>query len=186
MNDEQIIALYFKRDESAITETKVKYSAYCAKIAMNILNNVQDSEECINDTWFKTWCSIPPNHPSNLSAYLGKLTRNIALNRYNLKHAEKRAANEFAISLDELSECVTSGTEPDNFVQAELVGSYINKFLHTQKPLDRRVFVCRYFYCDTISDISARFGISESRVKSLLHRQRAKLKDYLISNDLII
>lgn len=179
MKDEQIIELYFERNEAAIEESRKKYGAYCMKIAENILGNQLDSEECTNDTWLGAWNSIPPNRPSNLATYLGKITRNLSINRYKMKHAEKRSINEFTVSLDELSECVPGELSPENSDALGRVSASISEFLHTQKPLDRRVFVCRYFYCDSISEIAERFDISESKTKSLLFRMRSKLKAHL-------
>lgn len=179
MNDEQIIQLYFQRDEAAIEETRRQYGAYCAKIAMNILRDSQDSEECTNDTWFAAWRSIPPQRPSNLAAYLGKITRNLSINRYKMRSAEKRISSECTVSLDELSECIPGGGAVEQDAQVGVIAGSISQFLRTQKPLDRRVFVCRYFYCDPIAEIAERFGISESRVKSLLFRMRARLKAHL-------
>lgn len=179
MNDEQIVELYFARNEAAIAETKKKYSAYCMKIARNILGNELDCEECLNDTWLGVWRSVPPKRPSNLATYLGKITRNLSINRYKMKYAEKRAVNEFSVSLDELDECVPGGESVDSDDQIVSVGASINSFLHTQKVLDRKVFVCRYFYCDSVADIAERFDMSESRVKSLLFRMRTKLKTHL-------
>lgn len=186
MNDEQIIGLYFGRDEMAITETRNKYGAYCTKIAMNILCDTFDSEECVNDTWFAAWRSIPPKKPSNLAAYLGKLTRNLSINRYKMKHANKRVNSEFTVSLDELGDCVSGDGLVENEEQIRLVGASISCFLRIQKPLDRRIFVCRYFYCDSVADIAQRFDISESHVKSLLFRMRAKLKTHLRKDDIIV
>lgn len=186
MNDNQIIELYFKRDDRAITETENKYGSYCTKIAMNILNDILDSEECVSDTWFAAWRSIPPKKPAVLAAYLGKITRNLSINRYKLKHADKRGANEFALSLDELGECSASYTPFESSLLAEEIGKCISDFLRMQKPLDRRVFVCRYFFCDSVSDISKHFEISESRVKSLLFRMRGKLKSYLEKNGISV
>lgn len=179
MDDEQIINLYFDRNETAISETDKKYGAYCMKIAMNILENAHDSEECINDVWLRTWNSIPPNRPQSLNAYVGKITRNLSINRYKMKYAEKRAEGEFAVSLDELDECVSGGEMMDDNEQAKLIGRSISDFLHTQKELARKIFVCRYFYCDSIAEIAKRFDISESHVKSTLHRTRSKLKTHL-------
>ena len=179
MNDEQIIELYFERNEAAITKSKEKYGAYCLKIAMNILNDTLDSEECLNDTWFSAWRSIPPKRPSNLAAYLGKITRNLSINCYKMKHADRRIANQFTLSLDELSECVSVGDDVESDEQAGAIGASISQFLHTQNEFDRRVFVCRYFYCDSIAEIADRFQVSESRVKSLLFRLRAKLKIHM-------
>lgn len=186
MNDEQIIFMYFERNEDAITQTKAKYGAYCMKIAMNILNDRLDSEECLNDTWLGAWRSIPPQHPRNLAAYLGKITRNLSINRYKARHTEKRAINEFAISLDELSECIPGGDAAANDALAEDIGKSISEFLRSQKTLDRRVFVCRYFYCDSIADIAEHFEISESRAKSLLFRMRSKLKMHLAQNNIFV
>lgn len=186
MNDEQIIGLYFRRDEAAITESKKKYGAYCMKIAMCILRDVLDSEECVNDTWFGAWRSIPPKQPKNLAAYLGKITRNLSINRYEMKYAEKRLVNEFTVSLDELGECISDGSELETQEQAEILGACISDFLHQQKALDRRIFVSRYFYCESIAELAARYEISESRVKSLLFRMRGKLKLYLQKNGITV
>lgn len=179
MNDEAIVELYFQRNETALEESRRAYGAYCMKIAMNILSSGPDSEECVNDTWLGAWRSIPPKRPENLAAYLGKLTRNLAINRYRMRHAEKRAGDEFALSLEELDACVPGDRSADPASEAGQVGESISAFLRTQKPLDRRVFVCRYFYCDSIAEIAERFGISESRVKSLLFRMRGKLRTHL-------
>ena len=179
MEDEQIIDLYLNRNEAAISETEKKYGPYCMKIAMNILESEPDSEECVNDVWLKTWNSIPPNRPQSLATYLGKITRNISINKYKMKYAGKRAEGEFAVSLDELDECVPGGETMDMEEQARLIGKSISEFLHTQKELARKVFVCRYFYCDSVSEIAERFDISESHVKSLRFRTRSKLKTHL-------
>lgn len=179
MNDEEIVRLYFAREEAALAETRRKYGAYCMKIAMNILHSAPDSEECVNDTWFAAWRSIPPQQPDRLAAYLGKLTRNFAINRYQKQHAGKRAEGEFAVSLDELGECVSGGDTAESSQLARELGASISDFLRMEKPLERRVFVCRYFYCDSIAEIAARFDLSESRVKSLLFRMRARLKRHL-------
>lgn len=182
MSDEEIVALYFARNEAAIAETKTKYGAYCGKIAGNILHDDLDSEECVNDTWFAAWRSIPPKKPENLGTYLGKLTRNFSINRFQMKYADKRLTNEFTVPLDELSECISVGDSLEAHMQAKLIGTSINAFLHMQKTLDRKVFVCRYFYCDSVAEIADHFSISESRVKSLLFRMRGKLKRYLEQN----
>lgn len=184
MDDEQIIDLYFRRDEAAIAESKKKFGAYCGKIAMAIVQNELDSEECTNDTWFSAWRSIPPKRPSNLAAYLGKLTRNHAINCFRKKHAEKRKLNEFTLSLDELAECVPSRSlESEN---EEAIAACISAFLREQKPLNRRAFVCRYFYCQSIGEIAQRFSVSESHVKSLLFRMRGKLRIALERNGITV
>lgn len=186
MNDEQIVGLYLERDEQAIAESEKKYGAYCMKIAMNILSSELDSEECVNDTWLRAWRSIPPQEPTNLATYLGKITRNLSINRYKMKYAEKRAINEFTVSLDELDECVPGGEAVENEERVGQIRDSINDFLHTQKELDRKVFVCRYFYCDPVAEIAKRFEISESRVKSLLFRMRSRLKAHLEADGIAI
>ncbi len=175
MEDHDIIELYFARNENAIAETAKKYGAYCGSIAMNILSNAEDTEECLNDTWLRAWGAIPPTRPNVFRVFLGKITRNLALDRYKAKTAEKRAGGEFAMSLDELNECV--GAEDPQDTAA--IGESISRFLRDQSRDTRGVFVCRYFYCDSIADIARRFGMSEGKVKTLLFRTRAKLKIHL-------
>lgn len=175
MEDRDIIEMYFARDERAIAETSDKYGGYCGSIAMNILSSREDTEECLNDTWLRAWNSIPPHRPNVLRVFLGKITRNLALDKYRARTAEKRAGGEFAVSLDELDECVGTIDEGES---AE-IGESISRFLRTQSKETRSIFVCRYFYCDSIGDIARRFGISEAKVKTLLFRTRNKLKIHL-------
>ena len=175
MEDLDIIELYFKRDERAIAETAGKYGGYCGSIAMNILASAEDTEECLNDTWLRTWNSIPPHRPNILRVFVGKIARNLALDKYKARNAEKRAGGEFAMSLDELGDCVGAADERET---AE-IGESISRFLRTQTKETRSVFVCRYFYCDSIADIAQRFGMSEGKVKTLLFRTRNKLKIHL-------
>lgn len=175
MEDHEIVELYWSRDERAIGETASKYGSYCGSIAMNILSSAEDTEECLNDTWLRTWNSIPPTRPSVLRVFVGKIARNLALDRYKARNAEKRAGGEFAMSLDELDECVGA----EDSLESERIGESISRFLRTQSREARSVFVCRYFYCDSVSDIARRFGLSESKVKSMLFRTRSKLKIHL-------
>ena len=184
MDDASIVELYFRRSETAIEETSKKYGAYCMKICMNILGDISDSEECVSDTYLNAWNSIPPHRPEALSAFLGRIARNLALNRYKARHADKRALSEYALSLDELAECVAD-THSFSGDTSEL-SRMISDFLYTRSSDERRVFVCRYFYCDTVRDIARRFGFSQSKVKSLLFRTRNKLKEYLESEGINI
>lgn len=180
MDDAEIVELYWQRNERAIEETDDKYGKYCMKISQNILSDVLDSEENVNDTYMQAWSSIPPHRPDRLMAFLGKLARNLALNRYKAKHRDKRFASEYALSMDELVDCTPAMlTVEDAFGAAEL-GKCISAFLYRLKPDARNVFVCRYFYCDPIAEIANRFGYSESKVKSMLMRARTGLKRYLI------
>ena len=181
MQDIEIIDLFFARDQRAITATSEKYNSYCIKIAMNILHNENDSEECVSDAYLATWNSIPPTRPSSLSAYIAKLTRNFALNRYKAMTAERRGGGEFAVSLDELDECVADQTSS---LADENLGDLISKFLYTQSKETRQVFVRRYFYNDSIADISQRFTMSEPKIKSMLHRTRISLRAFLLEHDI--
>lgn len=175
MQDNDIIELYFARDERAIAATSEKYGGYCYSIVMNILSDPQDAEECVNDTWLRAWCAIPPTRPNALRVFLGKITRNLALDRYKARTAEKRAGGEFAMSLEELGECVGQMDE----TETREIGASISRFLRTQPELSRKMFVCRYFYCESVADIARRFAVGEGRVKSALFRMRSKLKEHL-------
>lgn len=174
MEDSRIVSLFLVRDESALAETQKKYGAYLKRISMNILDDLSDSEEIVNDTYLSAWNSIPPNKPERLAPYLGRIARNLSLNRYKSRHAQKRSGDEFALSLDELDECVP-GTDDT----ALFTGERISEFLRQEPRNVRSVFVCRYFYGETIKSISKRFGYSESKIKSMLLRTRSRLKRHL-------
>lgn len=184
LTDQQIIALYFSRKEAAIDETERKYGSYLLAIAQNILRNREDSEECVNDTYLAAWNSIPPMRPNSLATYLGKLTRNISINRYKSLHAARRGGGEFALSLDELDDCVA-----DTLVEqqdAEQLGRLISEFLYTKPAEVRQVFVRRYFYSDSLTDIADAFGMSLPKVKAMLHRTRLSLREHLEKNGINI
>ena len=176
MTDDKIIQLFFQRKEVAIEETQKKYGSYCFKIANNILNNREDSEECLNDTWLKAWESIPPTRPTYLNLFLAKITRNFAINTYRSKHTHKRGKGEMALVLDELEECITGETDVETLYIAEELQSSINKFVRGLSEKDGNVFIRRYFYADSIKDISNRYHISENNVRVMLNRTRNKLK----------
>lgn len=184
MQDETIIELYFARDERAITATSEKYNGYCMQIAMNILDSQEDSEECVNDTYLAAWNSIPPTRPAKFSAYLGKLTRNLSLNRHKANTSAKRGGGEFALVLDELDDCIADNMPNEQNVEA--LGKIISEFLYTQPKETRQVFIRRYFYSDSIADICDRFGMSESRAKSMLHRTRLALRKHLAGHGINI
>lgn len=179
VEDNEIVELYFRRDERAITETSRKYEAYCMKISMNILNSRLDSEECVNDTYMQAWTAIPPHRPAVLASFLGKIARNLAINRYNALHAGKREAGEYALSLDELDDCVAGRSTVESEAEIKMLSQAISAFLREQPAFIRRVFVCRYFYCDSIAEIAALFKVSESKVKSVLFRTRNRLRKFL-------
>ena len=177
MQDDRIIELYFERNECAIKETAQKYGAYCTKIAYNILRDVFDSEECVNDTYHKVWQTIPPTRPRIFSAFLAKITRNLAIDRYNYKTAAKRGGYSVEESLDELSECVGDDDGADTDLHE--LGSMISAFLRGEKEISRRIFVRRYFYEDSIEEIAKGFGLSLSYVKTSLFRTRKRLASHL-------
>jgi len=179
MDDNMILDLYFGRRESALDETKTKYGRRLHRTAMNILHSNEDAEECVNDTLFKAWESIPPARPGNLGAYLAKITRNIAINRWEAKSAKKRGGGDMTILLSELEDCLPASDSPEDSFEAKVVTEAINVFLDTLEKSTRAVFVLRYFHGDSIRDISKRYRVSESNIKSVLFRLRKKLRVFL-------
>lgn len=183
--DEKIIDLFFERDDSAVSEIQAKYGKLCFSVAMNILGDREDAEECVNDTYLGAWNSIPPNRPKALSAYLIKITRNLSLKRLRFNRAEKRGGGESALSFDELSECIPDGSDALARIEESELSKHISDFLRSIPETDRRIFVLRYFYCDSIEEISKRFGFGESKVKMKLSRTRSKLRKYLTERGLV-
>lgn len=175
MDDKQIIALYFDRDENAITETAQKYGSYCYSIAYGILCCRQDAEETVNDTYMGAWRAIPPHQPEKLSAFLGKITRRLALMKWKTVHALKRGAGEMDVALEELGECISNGMTPEQEVEHKELTRRLNSFINKLPEIDQRIFVCRYWYIMPVKEIAKRFGFSESKVKSMLSRTRKKL-----------
>ena len=178
MDDLRIIELYFDRNEQAIKETDTKYGKLCHSIAYNILNNHEDSEECVNDTYVGVWNAIPPTRPNNFMSFVCKITRNLSLKRLEFSKREKRSA-EIISSLDELAAVLPDERYAPN-VSDEDVGKLISKFLSTQEKDVRDVFIRKYFYFDSIREIAKRCSFTESKVKNMLFYTRNKLKDYLI------
>lgn len=179
MEDREIVNLYWKRNTSAIKETDTKYGGYCKAIAKNILGNHEDAEECVNDTYLNTWNSIPPNRPNVLSTYLGKITRNLSFDRFRRRHAEKRGGGEIELILDELGECVSDTDSVEQEVEKKELVRAINRYLDTLTQEKCSIFLCRYWYAIPVSEIAARFGMSEGNVSVTLNRIRHQLKNYL-------
>ena len=176
MDDERIVALYWSRTETAITETASKYGSYLNSISYNILFNREDAQECVNDTYHIAWNSMPPYRPSILSTFLGKITRRISIDRWRKMRADKRGGGELNLALEELGDCVSGlGSVEDEIERCELTKLF-NDFLNTLPATERRVFLCRYWYMDSIQSIAQQFGFSQSKVASMLHRTRAKLR----------
>ena len=179
MEDTAIIDLYFKRSEQAIVETDTKYGGYCYSIAYNILSNREDSEESVSDTYMATWKSIPPRRPRSLCAFLGKLTRHISIDHWRKSSAKKRGGGEIILALDELENCVDVTNTEKTYEQKELTW-VLNQFLSSLSATERNVFLCRYWYMDSIKAISEYSGFSQSKITSMLHRTRDKLRKRLI------
>ena len=179
MEDEKIVSLYWDRSEAAIRETEAKYSRYLTKIAFNILNDMEDSRESVNDTYLAAWDSMPPHRPNVLSAYLGKLTRRISIDLFRYRSREKRSASQYALSLEELDECLSGGNTTEEAVDAKLLAEAIGRYLRTLPAQTRTVFVGRYYYMDPVKEVARYCHITESNCKTLLHRTRLGLKDYL-------
>lgn len=177
MEDLQIIELYFSRDEHAIKETGRKYGKLCFRVAKNLLSNNEDSEECVNDTYLTIWNKIPPTRPSNFTAFICKITRNLSLKKLELSNAMKRSADA-VISLSEIE-----ATMPDNHIASgiedEELGKLISTFLRSEKELDRNIFLRKYWFFDSISDIAERYSMNENTVKSMLFRSRNRLRKFL-------
>jgi len=176
MDDDKILDLYEARMEDAIQETARKYGRYCAAIAYNILRNAEDTEECVNDTYRKTWETVPPQRPVVFRAFLGKITRRLSLNKYKAQRTQKRGGGEIALLYGELADCIPSGSDVEREYEATLVTGVINTCLLSLEKERRMVFVRRYWYADSIQAIAARYHMSESKVKSMLFRTRKTLK----------
>ncbi|MBR6537569.1 MAG: sigma-70 family RNA polymerase sigma factor [Lachnospiraceae bacterium] len=186
MDDRQIIALFNERSEAALSETAKKYGRYCRTIAYNVLNNEEDSEECVNDTWLRAWESIPPQCPERLSAFLGTITRNLALNRYKHNTREKRGGGQTPLVLEELAECVPGTDRTEETVEEALLVDVLNWFLEEQPAEKRKIFMRRYWYMSSVKEIAVDFGLSESNVKMTLLRMRSKLKQTLEKEGIIL
>jgi len=186
MKDKEILRLYWARDEAAITATADAYQNYCFSIAYNILNNQEDAEECVNDTWLNAWRSIPPHRPERLSAYLGKITRNLALNRYKRLHTQKRGQGQVELALAELEDCIPAQTGIEQIADEMALSSAMEAFLRTQTRTERSIFVGRYWYLYSIQQLAEAYQMSESKTVSLLYRMRNRLKRYLEKEEIFL
>lgn len=177
MDDKSIVGLYFERSEAAIKETAKKYGRYCRYIAMRVLGNEQDAEEVENDTYVRLWNSIPPKNPDPLKPYVGRVARNISLNRYDEKNAQKRC--ESTLALEELSECLPDNSGENELGESLALRAALNSFLDSLEVKTRRVFMQRYFYTCSVAEIAKLCGMKESAVSMLFFRTRKKLKEHL-------
>ena len=179
MEDEKIVDLYWQRSESAIRETEIKYDRYLTKIAYNILADTEDSRESVNDTYLAAWNSMPPHRPGVLSTYLGKLTRRISIDCFRRRTRQKRGGSEYELSLSELGDCVSGGNSTEEIVNVRLLADAIGIFLRLQSEEARNAFIGRYYYLDSLKEVAAYCGMTESKCKTLLFRTRVALKEYL-------
>lgn len=179
MEDKRILDLYWARSERAISETADKYGRYCHFIAYGILQNAEDSEECVNETWLKAWGLMPPKRPDRLSTFLGKITRNLSLNRYKQYTAEKRGGGQTALALDELQECIPASDRVERIVDDLVLTEVLNRFLASLPAERRKIFMRRYWYLSSVKEIAEDFGIGESKVKMALLRSRNELKNLM-------
>ena len=184
MDDRSIIELYFARDEQAIAKTEEKYGKLCFGIAHNILNNAQDAEECVNDTYAGIWNAIPPARPDNLTAFVCRVVRNLALKRLASLSRQKRD-RAMTVSLSELEEilpdeCIANGRDEGE------IAALISDFLRTEKVDARNVFIRKYYFFDSVETIARQYGFSQSKVKSMLYHTRNRLKEYLKGENITI
>lgn len=179
MEDQQIVSLYWNKHEKAISETQHKYGKYCFAIAYNILFSCDDANEVVNDTYMAAWNSIPPHSPTILSTFLGKITRRISIDRWKKLRAEKRGGGEMPIALDELAECIPASDNVEHEIEQKYLSYLLNEFLMKLPETEQKVFMCRYWYLDSISYICTQFNFSQSKVKSMLARTRKKLRIFL-------
>ncbi len=179
MDDGQIVSLYFARSEKALAETDAKYGAYCRAVAAAILPDRRDAEEAVSDGYMAAWGSIPPHRPENLGTYLAKLTRRAALKRWRARDAQKRGGGQTEAALEELAEVLPGGTDPARAVEDRALTESLDRFLASLPDTERRVFLRRYWYLDSIGAICQRCGFSQSKVKSMLARTRQKLLTHL-------
>ncbi|MDO4842623.1 MAG: sigma-70 family RNA polymerase sigma factor [Phoenicibacter congonensis] len=177
MNDSEIVGLFHDRNGSAPAEAETKYGSYCLYIARNLLGDEGDAEECLNDALLAAWESIPPQRPENLKAYLGKLTREAAIDRLRFNNAQKRRPGSLA-SLEELAN-VVPGCDPESSIARLELAEHISEFLRSEGETERNVFIRRYWYYDTIDAICAGYGLGRRRVKTMLKRSRERLAAHL-------
>ena len=179
MDDNTLLRLYLERNELAVEATETKYGAYCYAIASRILGSEEDAEETLNDAWLHAWNSIPPQQPRSFRAYLAKLTRSLAFDRFRRRTADKRGGTSLCAALDELESCLPSAQTPEAELDAKELQESIEGFLNTLSPREEEIFLRRYFYVEDVAGIASHFGLKESNVLTILSRTRKKLKKHL-------
>lgn len=186
MEDLEIIDLYWAREEQAIVESQNKYGNYCFSIAINILNNKEDSDECVNDTWMRAWNAMPPTKPDRLSLFFAAITRNLSFDRWKRRKAKKRGSGQLEVALDELMECIPAVGSTEQEAEAAELERLLNDFLHTLPERECNVFLRRYWYVEPVESIALRYGMNRNTVKTSLFRSRKKLKEYLENEGIVV
>jgi RNA polymerase sigma-70 factor (ECF subfamily) len=187
MDDNEIIGLFWERSESAISALSEKYSRYCRVIALNILGNMEDAEEILNDTYNRIWNAIPPERPNNLRAFIGRITRNLSLDKLEKAKAAKRGGGQFDALLSELEECIADSRDSfGELIETEAITVALNAFLSGQTAENRRIFVRRYWRAASIEEIAADFNMSVGKAKTILFRMRNKLRKHLESEEIYL
>ena len=186
MDDDKIVDLYWERSERAIIETDIKYGHLCRSIPNNILANEEDAKECVNDAYLGAWNAMPVQRPKKLMPFLGGIVRNISLDRYDYNNAQKRNKN-LEVILSELEDCLSRpGDSTESKYEEGEIARAISNYLRTIDKVNRNIFIRRYWYSESVKQIAAGYEMSESKVKSLLLRERKKLKKYLEKEGIII
>lgn len=185
LRDSEIVALFERRDERALAEVQGKYGKYCAAVAMNILKNREDADHAVNDALMRLWEKIPPAKPKNLAGFFAKTTKMICLNKYASDHTQKRGASENTLILDELAECIASGTNVERAFEEKELMEAVNAFMGTLPKKKRDMFILRYWYRMSLKDISKRLGLSENNIAVSIGRTRKKLLEYLKRRELL-
>ena len=187
MQDQEIVELYWRRDEEAIRASQSKYGGYCSHIAGGILADRQDAEECVSDTWLRSWNAMPPHRPNCLRLFLGKITRGLACDKVRAQNARKRGSGVYLEALEELGECLPAARESaEEAVEARELERTVNAFLHTLPEQACSVFLRRYWYAEPLEDIAKRYGMSVNTVKTSLFRTRRKLKTHLEKEGMMV
>lgn len=186
MTDEEIVALYWRRDEAAVRATAEKYGGYCRTVAGRILDRREDVEECLSDTWLGAWNAIPPHRPRRLELFLGKITRSLAFDRRRADGAAKRGGGELTLALEELTDCVPTVPGADRAVEDRELAELLERFLSALPRRDRDIFLRRYWFVEPLADVARRYGMKENTVKASLFRSRRKLKAYLKQEGILL
>lgn len=185
MEDSQIIDLYWQRSDRAIEETDRKYGRYCRAIAFNVCPSREDAEECVNDTWLQAWNRMPDARPQVLPAFLGTITRRLAISRWRSRTRQKRGGGEMELALEELAECIPSGSDPEQSAEAKELAAAIRRFVDALTEEERQVFLARYWYLAPVEEIARHMKFSASKTKSMLFRMRGRLRDSLTKEGLL-